>query len=502
MNPDRVALPAVAVGVMDRDGWDANTDILAVVDPVRRRVVSIPRDVWSEAVDFRINFAWAKGGPDLLRRALAELGFQVDEAVCFQRSAVSRVLDTVDVTVPVDQRRAYMYPADPLTDLRFNPAVVARFDPPSERLTGIRVHQWIGARYPLVGPSGDLDRMRRQQILVKAMLDQGVDWSAFVADPDGHVATSRRAFDTLRTVRSDWRFEAFEKIVPVTIRGAHVFLRATPGRRLRRGVRSLARFMVRAAILRGGARLPTGGLRRPPRRVRLLAVVAARNEERYLPGLLANVAPHVDGVVALDDGSTDGTRAILEAHPKVLEVLDPAPDRDRWDEVENHRRLVRAALDHGAEWIIALDADERVEIGFRDRVERAIARGRRLGLTAYSTPMHELWDRPDRWRADGPWRRKRPPRLFAARPDHGFDPRPLHGSKAPEQGQRAGLYIPADVRLYHLRMIEAADRDARRRRYEELDPDHLFQQEGYAYLTDLSGIRLRRVPRRRRPTHT
>jgi hypothetical protein len=46
-------------------------------------------------------------------------------------------------------------------------------------------------------------------------------------------------------------------------------------------------------------------------------------------------------------------------------------------------------------------------------------------------------------------------------------------------------------------MLTAADREARRARYEQLDPDGRWQAVGYAYLTDEAGLRLRRVPPRR-----
>ena len=109
--------------------------------------------------------------------------------------------------------------------------------------------------------------------------------------------------------------------------------------------------------------------------------------------------------------------------------------------------------------------------------------------------MRELWDAPDRYRADGIWGLKRSPRLFRALPDHRFDPRPLHGAKAPLQGKVCGFFPLADLCLYHLRMVDRQDREDRRRRYEALDPQELCQPEtGYSYLTDERGIALRPVP--------
>jgi glycosyltransferase involved in cell wall biosynthesis len=237
--------------------------------------------------------------------------------------------------------------------------------------------------------------------------------------------------------------------------------------------------------------------------VRLLAVLAVRNEMRFLPGCIANLAPQVDGIVALDDDSSDGSAEFLESCETVLEVLRAPRGRPVWDEVQNHRRLVRAALRHGADWILCVDADELLEREFRTRAERVIRRGRALGFSAYNVRLRELWGSVDQFRVDGIWRSKYPARLFRARPDHEFDPRPFHGIKAPMQARSMIFGFPvADLTVYHLRMIHPEDRRARRERYERADPDGRWQNVGYAYLTDETGLRVRRVSASRLPLRT
>ena len=216
---------------------------------------------------------------------------------------------------------------------------------------------------------------------------------------------------------------------------------------------------------------------------------------RFLPGLLRNLAPQVDGIVALDDGSRDGSDRLLAECPRVLQLLRNPSDRRDYDEPGGLRRLVAAALDHRADWIIVVDADERLERDFRVRAERVVRRGRRLGLRAFEVRVREVWDRPDRFRADGIWGLKWTPRLFRALPGQGYDERPLHGAKAPLQGRIFGIFPIADLFIYHLRMLRREDREARRRRYETLDPLGRWQPDrGYAYLTDERGLRLRPVP--------
>ena len=214
---------------------------------------------------------------------------------------------------------------------------------------------------------------------------------------------------------------------------------------------------------------------------------------RYLPGFLRNVGPQVDGIVALDDGSTDGSGEILGQQESVIELIRIPGDRPEWDEVGNHRRLVAAALRHGAEWIICVDADERLERDFRARAERVISRGRVLGYSAFALRLRELWDERDQYRVDGIWGRKMFARMFRAREDHEFDPRPLHAHKAPLQGRLGGRFPRSDLTIYHLGMLRPEDREARRQRYERADPDRRWQRIGYEYLTDGRGLTLRRI---------
>ena len=116
------------------------------------------------------------------------------------------------------------------------------------------------------------------------------------------------------------------------------------------------------------------------RRVRLLATTMVRNEQAFVPGMLRNVGPQVDGIVALDDGSSDGTDRLLEQSPYVVELLRNPPDRAAYDEPEGHRRLVAAALRHGADWILSVDADERLERDFADPGGIVGAQGRQDSL--------------------------------------------------------------------------------------------------------------------------
>ncbi|MEQ1698627.1 MAG: glycosyltransferase [Ilumatobacteraceae bacterium] len=230
----------------------------------------------------------------------------------------------------------------------------------------------------------------------------------------------------------------------------------------------------------------------PPR---VIALLSFHNEMEYLADHLRNVSAQVDGIVALDDGSTDGSADVVAAHPAVLELVRVAPRVPHvWDEPANRRALIAAAAEYRPDWLIALDADERLEREFRARAATEIERAERDGVLALSVYIRELWDSPIRYRSDGNWGSKRHARLFRQREDPEIDPKALHGHWAPLNSKTNGGYPPGDLNVYHLHMIDAERRRARRERYERLDADLRLQPVGYAHLTDETGLELSPLP--------
>ena len=65
---------------------------------------------------------------------------------------------------------------------------------------------------------------------------------------------------------------------------------------------------------------------------------------------------------------------------------------------------------------------------------------------------------------------------------------PLHSAWGPQNPEYR--HEMTDIRLYHLKMFDAAHREQRRRIYNIVDADKEWQPVGYDYLLNEAGIQL------------
>jgi len=103
-------------------------------------------------------------------------------------------------------------------------------------------------------------------------------------------------------------------------------------------------------------------------RVPISAVVLTYNEEDNLPACLESLSAWVGEIFIVDSGSTDATLAIAERHG--AKVVHHA--------FESHTRQWRWALESlpcAYEWVLGLDADQRVTPELRAELERLFAEG-------------------------------------------------------------------------------------------------------------------------------
>lgn len=221
----------------------------------------------------------------------------------------------------------------------------------------------------------------------------------------------------------------------------------------------------------------------------IVCLVPVRNAEDDLPYFLESAAGFADAVVALDDGSTDGTRRML-AESHLVSVILAHPPRERyagWDDARNRALLLEAAALHAPKWIVFLDADESLDAGDSAALRRLLltdapddaALGfevcRMVGDMAH-------YDRAGLW----VYRAFRyAPSL--ALPTERFHFEPVPTCIPPERWLRTRL------RLRHRSSLTAERRRARYAKYQEVDADCAYQPSYEALLDE---------PRTLKPWHS
>jgi len=171
---------------------------------------------------------------------------------------------------------------------------------------------------------------------------------------------------------------------------------------------------------------------------RLSACLIVKDEERFLPACLASLEGVADELVVVDTGSTDRTVELARAAGAIV-------DHFRW--CEDFAAARNASLERASgEWVLVIDADERLDPSTRPALERALddpsAQAWLVEVVSGDDVVAQL------------------PRLFRRRDDVRFE-RAVHESVG---GALAALGIalrPSGVRFWHdgYRPEVLADRD-------------------------------------------
>lgn len=215
----------------------------------------------------------------------------------------------------------------------------------------------------------------------------------------------------------------------------------------------------------------------------VIALLPVRNSAHHLDRYFACVGNFVDGIVALDDGSTDDTAARLRASPMVRKLLQN-PVRDTyagWDDAGNRQRLLEAAESLRPQWILQLDADEEIT-GSDARLLVQLLSTPRLSHMAYGFQVFRMLDAEGlTYDKSSLWVN----RLFRYAPGMRLATERLHVDPVPKciHGRRR---LRTNIRIRHFASVTAADRTARFEKYRQADPSNQFQNS-YQNLLDAPG---------------
>ncbi|MCM8792671.1 MAG: glycosyltransferase family 2 protein [Candidatus Omnitrophica bacterium] len=122
----------------------------------------------------------------------------------------------------------------------------------------------------------------------------------------------------------------------------------------------------------------------------LSVVIVAKNEEKNIQSCLSSVLGWADEIIVVDDESTDKTAQIAESMG--AEVL-----RRRMDNEGRHRNWAYSQAKN--EWVLSLDADERVTQELKEEISQILNKG--TDYVAFSIPLRnyigQRWIRYAGW---------------------------------------------------------------------------------------------------------
>jgi hypothetical protein len=185
----------------------------------------------------------------------------------------------------------------------------------------------------------------------------------------------------------------------------------------------------------------------------------------------------------------DGLRQNLAWVDRIIEVRTPG--EGPWPhegELNARKRELLAAA--GGGWVLFVDPDERIEDRAAELIPPLLSSA--STRTIFMFPFREMWT-PTAWRSDGAWGAKGArKRLFHLHGGQRFANKPIHCQPVPQVSRLLRQLLP--VFMYHLKMIEPANRRERARAYLDADPAGRWLKGGdWQHLVDESGLELTEV---------
>jgi len=206
--------------------------------------------------------------------------------------------------------------------------------------------------------------------------------------------------------------------------------------------------------------------------VTLACLLPARNCAADLVGYFESVARFADAVVALDDGSTDGTQELLAAHPLVRVVLS-----------NPRNRLLTAAADLRPPFIISIDADERIAPDDAAALRAFLQAGAQRDC-AYLLRLYGMVADEDHYAGQASWHG----RLFGYQEGQVFPTRRLHLVPIPISIPKS-RWIKTTIRIQHFGGLTEERRRLRFEKYREADPDCVFQKSYTNLIAPRRGVK-------------
>lgn len=125
----------------------------------------------------------------------------------------------------------------------------------------------------------------------------------------------------------------------------------------------------------------------------LVALIPTYNESGRITDCLRSVEKYCDGIILLDDDSTDGTYDLIQSDKLLVKAQKI---RTEFNDKQNRNILLDIASFFKAEWFIFIDADERFDDRFVDLREVM----KREDVDTVGVWIANLWDSVETYRTD------------------------------------------------------------------------------------------------------
>ena len=225
----------------------------------------------------------------------------------------------------------------------------------------------------------------------------------------------------------------------------------------------------------------------------IFCLSCVRNEEKHLQGFFNHLRNYVDGILIVNDGSTDSTAEIIKNENKVIFSHRNENSQGKFEnESKNRFILLDQAAKMGADWVLCADPDLRFETRFLKNIQKVISGAEAYGGNIVELYLRELWDSLDYFRVDGIWKNKNRGFLFKMLKGNFFQREErVHQCWYPSEFNPRGYFTKYNV--YHLGMITKEQRLARYDKFKSILDETNNNGYGYEYLIDERNLSLQKV---------
>ncbi len=135
------------------------------------------------------------------------------------------------------------------------------------------------------------------------------------------------------------------------------------------------------------------------RKYKKILLCQAYNEADFITGFLENMSKYFDGIILLDDESTDATWQFA-THKKIL--LKVTKKREGFNDIQNRNILLDLASFFKTEWLCFMDVDERFESRFANFQQ--FEDNKNIDVVAFRAVY--LWNDENTYKGDVPYSEK------------------------------------------------------------------------------------------------